>query len=651
MKKPQVSPAANVAPGKEVAPPFFQLVPLPRLVPNNYNARRFEQGDSPQRRARFEELVASVMEKGILEPLLVRAIGDDRFEVVAGERRFRAAQKVTLRMELDEILYLVPCMVHDLDDDAAFDIMVVENLQREDLTPFESAQAFKAYLERHGNRAEAVQELAARTGIPGHAIRRQVRLLALPADILAAWKDGQISQSHAELFTRLDDAPQALELLGACLRGKLTVRELAERIGAVAPDLDKGFFDKGECHGCQFNTSVQSGLFADVAPAGKCGSPACFEAKQGEFLAERWPESKPAKSYGTTGFRFGHRLADEPREPIVRPETAGRCLTCDAFVSVLRLTGLVVSGYERTCVGPRACFEELYCGAVPVATATPVEEPPVSEIEEPAENDDALMNDVDGCGRGREKCPEDGSTCADCLDPPDSTAAASLADKLAEARGKRKATEPATAPTAGEEGGPVFDAARGERARTLFFREALKIGVNNRVAKDAACQRLVLAVMALSSPSVKRHLAAGLGWEKNITPKEMAKSLFEVPPEEIGDQVVAAALAHVIDDGFAFAASGVLPLIAERFGIELGDWQMSEQYLGALSKSELVRIGEEPGVMLWEDADVEAYRKANFKGKALRALGKTELIACILKSGADLYGKIPAEVLGRTAKR
>ena len=170
----------------------FAQIRLNLLSPNDFNARRFEENMTDQRRARFAELVESVRSKGILEPLLVRPVNPDLvgpqvWEVIAGERRYRAALEVCNILGQHPGEYLVPCMVRDVDEAEAFDIMLVENLQREDLTPFEAAQAFQIYLQRHGNTIDSVNELAARTGIPPHAIRRQVRILELPAEALAAW--------------------------------------------------------------------------------------------------------------------------------------------------------------------------------------------------------------------------------------------------------------------------------------------------------------------------------------------------------------------------------------------------------------------------------------------------------------------------------
>lgn len=617
---------------------FYAGMSLSLLAPNAYNARRFEENMTPQRQARFEELVASIREKGILEPLLVRMTSAAHFEIIAGERRYRAALRVAEELKIPAEQYEVPCMVREVDDDEAFDLMVIENLQREDLTPFETATAFRAYLEKHGRTPEAVGELSLRTGIPAHAIRRQVRLLDLPAEALAAWKEGSLTQSHADLLTRVGDGAQVVDLLAACLRNKLTVRELAERIGAAAQDLDKGFFDKAGCQSCEFNTSVQSGLFADLTPGGKCGSAACFEQKQAAFLESNWSQSKAAEKFGTRGFRFGHRLSQEHREPLSTQETAERCRACDAFVSLLRLTGAVVAGYERVCVGPAACFEELY--------RAPVEELPA----EPSTAGD--------CGHARPECPADGSTCPDCLDPGPQTEDPStesttstnsnLGDALKAARECKAsgATPPATPP---EETGPVFDARRGERFRKEFVKLQLPAAVASADHHPGHRLRLALIALAVSSSAAKTHLISSLGVSSNVKPDQLAKKIFEIPVEEMPEQLTAAAVAQVMNDFTLMPA--VWELAAERFGIDFThDWRLNEQYLQSLTKSEIVRIGEEPGVAIWKDEAVEAYRKKHHKGKALRALGKQELVDLVLKSGSDLAGRVPAEVLGRPQK-
>lgn len=583
----------------------FAQIRLDLLSPNEYNARRFEENMTDQRRARFNELVESVRLKGILEPLLVRPVNPDpvgpqAWEVIAGERRYRAALEVCNILGQHPENYLVPCMVRDVDDDEAFDIMVTENLQREDLTPFETAQAFQAYLQRHGSTVDSVAELSARTGIPPHAIRRQVRILELPAEVLAAWKAGQLTQSHAELLTRVGDQDQVIELATSCLRLKLTVRDLAERIGAASPDLERGAFDKGECQVCPYNTSVQSGLFSDLAPAGKCSNAGCFETKQSDFFTANWERSKACERFGTMGFRFGHRLPREHRMFAPQAETSGRCLQCESFVSVLRLTGAVISGYDRTCLGPLSCYEPLYCETPAAST------PEVPETNQPDDSPDS-------------------STVPAAKQPETKTV-------------KAKATPP-------EETGPVFSATRGEKFREAFYSTAISDAIMSTPTSSPRIKPLTLLALALSSSTAKLHLCAGLGIDKTADIETLAAKIFEIPAEDILEELQGAACARVMDRS---VTPGIRQMVATRFNVDLAkEWKFTAEYLESLSKSEMIRIGEEPGVLIWQDDQVKAYKQEHHKGKALMALKKEDLIDMILKSGAELVGKVPAEIIGK----
>ena len=580
----------------------FAQIPLDRLSPNDFNARRFEENMTDQRRARFTELVESVRGKGILEPLLVRPLPDaDRFEVIAGERRYRAALEVCNILGRHPEQYLAPCMVRDVDEAEAFDIMLVENLQREDLTPFETAQAFQVYLQRHGNTPDSIAELSARTGIPPHTIRRQVRILELPPEVLASWKAGALTQSHAEHLTRVGDRDQIVELAASCLRLRLTVKELAERIGSLSPDLERAAFDKSECQSCPYNTSVQSGLFADLTPAGKCGNAACFERKQSAYFKDNWERSKACEKFGTRGFCFGHRLPQEHRLLGPLAETNGRCLECDQFVSVLRLTGAVISGYERACLGPRACFETLYC-------ETPVPDPTEQE-QEPGEDP-------------REQSRE-------TLQLP--------AQDPAPKASKVKAAPP-------EETGPVFSPLRGEKFREAFLKEALPDAVMGTATISPRVRPLFVLALALASSSARARLCTALGIDQPSKHALLAEKIFEIPTEDLMEELHAMALAEIMDPS---TAPAVRLLVATHFNVDLKTWKLSREYLTTLDKGELVRIGEEPGVQIWQDTQVKAYKAQHYKGKALMALKKEELIDMILKSGADLSGKVPAEILGK----
>jgi len=579
----------------------FEIIHIGRLALNDYNIRRFEVNMTPQRQARFNELVASITAVGIIEPLVVRPMNDGtiNFEIIAGERRFRAA--------LEANLIDIPCMVRDVNDADAFDLMVIENLQRDDLTPFETASAFRAYMEKHGHSPEAAADLSLRTGIPVHAIRRMVRLLELPADVLKAWQTGAMSQSHAELFTRINDPAQSAELLSACLRMKLSTRDLAERIGAAAVELDKGFFDKTDCQTCPDNTTVQSGLFCDLTPGGKCSHPACFEQKQADFLTANWIQGKAAKMFGTLGFRFGHRLGAEHRQPFENQTTADRCLSCEAFISVIRVTGAVISGYSRTCIGPRSCFEELY-------VATPTPDPQDVEQQQP-------------------------ETAPEVVIPPSTTPKTETTTAPAPpVTPKAPAPAPVAKPT--EETGPVFDAGRGERARKAYIKEQL---MNS--ASEIISQRLTLLALTLQSPAAALAMAE-YGVPSNAIGTKIAETIFEIHPGDLPAAMCRAAGASIMAD--SAINSTVWQYAADRLGINVEkDWAITDTYLAGLTKSEIVRIGEEPGVGIWTDAKAEAYRQEHHKGKALLALKKEELIDIILKSGAELVGRVPREVIGK----
>jgi len=183
----------------------IQQVALDRLAPSpNQPRKRMDE-------AAIAELASSIAEKGMLQPILVRP-REDGFEIVAGERRFRAARQAGLAS--------VPVVVRDLDDRETLEIAIVENLQREDLNPVEEARAFKQLLD-FGQKQE---EIGRAVGRSRSAVANSLRLLTLPERALAALETGEISAGHARAVLAQPEAdrPWALETIVA--RG-LSVRE------------------------------------------------------------------------------------------------------------------------------------------------------------------------------------------------------------------------------------------------------------------------------------------------------------------------------------------------------------------------------------------------------------------------------------------
>jgi ParB family chromosome partitioning protein len=187
--------------------------PIERLV---------AQGGQPRQHfddTRIEELAQSIREHGVLEPLVVRrlardATGIDRYEIVAGERRWRAAQRAGLR----ELLVVVK----DVSPSEAFEMALIENVQREDLNPVELAEALERLIREHGHTQEA---LAERIGKDRTTIANSLRLLKLPPRVRQFVIDGALSEGHARALLGAVET-SAIELLAdRVVKGALSVRE------------------------------------------------------------------------------------------------------------------------------------------------------------------------------------------------------------------------------------------------------------------------------------------------------------------------------------------------------------------------------------------------------------------------------------------
>ncbi|HKI56919.1 MAG TPA: ParB/RepB/Spo0J family partition protein [Trueperaceae bacterium] len=183
----------------------IQQVAIDRLAPSpNQPRKRMDE-------ATIAELAASIADKGMLQPILVRPL-EEGFEIVAGERRFRAARQAGLAS--------VPVVVRDLDDRETLEVAIVENLQREDLNPVEEARAFKQLLD-FGLSQEQVGQAVGRSR---SGVANSLRLLALSAPALEALEAGEISAGHARAILAQPEADRAWALERIVARG-LSVRE------------------------------------------------------------------------------------------------------------------------------------------------------------------------------------------------------------------------------------------------------------------------------------------------------------------------------------------------------------------------------------------------------------------------------------------
>jgi ParB family transcriptional regulator, chromosome partitioning protein len=186
--------------------PVGRMVPIDLIDPNP-NQPRQVMGD-------LTELMASIAEKGIIEPLVVRQRGE-RFQIVAGERRYQAAVQVGL-MEL-------PVIIRDVDDREMLEVALVENLQRKDLTPFEEAEALHALVQRYGHTHE---DLARRLGKSRTAITESLSVAKMPDEVKELCRLADISSKSLLLeVVRQSDTAKMIALVEKLGRGGLTTRE------------------------------------------------------------------------------------------------------------------------------------------------------------------------------------------------------------------------------------------------------------------------------------------------------------------------------------------------------------------------------------------------------------------------------------------
>ena len=163
------------------------------------------------------ELAASIREHGVLEPILVRKRPSGGFEIIAGERRWRAAQQAGLKD--------VPIFVHDLGDQAAFEAALVENLQREDLNPMETARAFQRLVDDYGYTQEII---ATKVGKERSTVANALRLLKLPKDITDLVEAGDLSEGHGRALLSAPNVSSMKKLARTAVSKGWSVRE-AER--------------------------------------------------------------------------------------------------------------------------------------------------------------------------------------------------------------------------------------------------------------------------------------------------------------------------------------------------------------------------------------------------------------------------------------
>ncbi len=191
-------------------------LPLSEIIPNKEQPRKtFDEGA-------LQELADSIVQHGVLQPLLVRPLPAGGYQLVAGERRWRASRIAGLKE--------VPVVIKELSDVETMEIAIIENLQREDLNPIEEAEGLQALIDKCGFTQE---DVAVSVGKSRPAIANSLRLLKLPQEVRDMTRKGEISAGHARALLAFDNGALIFEVAQSIIKNKLTVRDV-ERLAKMA---------------------------------------------------------------------------------------------------------------------------------------------------------------------------------------------------------------------------------------------------------------------------------------------------------------------------------------------------------------------------------------------------------------------------------
>jgi ParB/RepB/Spo0J family partition protein len=561
----------------------YQDVSLRTIRQNPRNPRKIYEGRN------FDELVASIAVKGVIQPIVIRPVKESKegtiFEVVAGNRRFMASAKLSAARKMPTAT--IPAVIRDLSDGEAFEFMMIENLQREDLTDLEEAQSFKGFIEsrkKEGTNGSAIDELGKRIGLNPRYIRSRIDVLSLPKYALKEWDKGTLSYGHLRQLLRITDTKALRDTFDWIFEDFRhddainTVSNLKEEIDGESPELKFATFDQTQCKICSKNSAVQIVLW-DIGDAKNmmCHDPKCFIKKQGKSLKDNWEKSEFRLNYKTNGFRFEKDLDWNEWERFYEYPSAFRpdkeCKKCANFVTLLSIFGKVEE--KQVCLD-KSCFTK-------------------------------KQRAFQTTGKPGEK---------------------------AAAAGPRVSWH-------------------GEFFREEFLTERLpgKFAEHAPLADDESI-RLAMFGFVSTSHHFKSLLAEQMEEQKKIKDNF---SLFYVEGnvrlwqliEKMNMGEVKAWLVKFAEDiilNRSEVSADARLKIAEFLGVKLlKEFSVTEEYLKKKTIKEMIEFGKKS--KLFAEPKMMVYIVDKIKKKTFEQCKKTELISCFMKSGVDLVGRIPEEII------
>jgi ParB family chromosome partitioning protein len=551
---------------------IFKEIALKDLRPNPRNPRR--EFDGPD----FDELVASIRQKGILEPILARPIGPEAYyEIVAGGRRFKAAMQIDSEAG-GKRTAKIPCIIRDLSDDEAYDIMLIENLQRQDLAEIDQAHGFKEYLDKH---PKDLEPLAERTGIRPEYIRRHVAVLALPKPIVDAWTKGNLAFGHLEQFLRVEDEKVRKELFNETIRKKCSVQDVRKTVNEMAAPLEAYAFDKTECATCAKNSSVQYGLFGLGEKQATCLDPKCLKKKLNDWLQGHWKETPMYKKFGTSGFRWEDNVRGSGSvERFYGGGPYKKCRDeCPYYVTLLDDRANCRDSYSGVvCIGDRKCMNALQSAARKAQQATTRQE-------------------------------------------------------------KKEKRDP-NAPRV-----PWH----GEYFRDGFLRKRIPELIAATDPEDHRIKALLLASLVNYDTDAKSAVAKALKIRDDWGPTtRVIRAILDSKPANLGEAFKAALKASILEGPQKGSWGGFGTtnrfMAGEFLGVDIAkEWTANEEYLQKKTIKELHAFGTQSKI--FSEKKVKAYLLTKLKKDSFAKLKKSELLDLYLKSGINLKGRVPKEIL------
>jgi len=222
----------------------------------------------------LSSLIESIKEAGIIQPLLVRTVSKDKYELVAGFRRFNAAKYAGIKS--------IPVLISDIDKEDRIEFQLIENLQRKDLNPIDEALAYKDLGEEY-----KPADIMVITGKSEYHIKKMLSLLNLAPEVKEMIKKGELSKDHGIVLTRLSNPKYQKQLAAEIKQYRYSPARAESELPHYSQRLDTACFSKEQCNACVFNGNLMKDLFdKDNSLSGKCLNGDCFSKKISEFQKE-----------------------------------------------------------------------------------------------------------------------------------------------------------------------------------------------------------------------------------------------------------------------------------------------------------------------------------------------------------------------------